>query len=147
MERTGRFVQLPINRWLNQPPRLRDAAVASRNLLDRAATPPCPRRGIPLDADFVRKAVLQLMDVELNEIAGDAGVRRRLVMDHRSQAVDVMAAVEVVGRVPDAVGKPEPDFVVIDAKRMRLAIDDDVHQAAIVAACERRHSPAERAGS
>jgi len=59
MERTGRFVQLPINRWCNQPPRLRDAEVASRNLLDRAATP-WPRRGISLEFDFVCKAIFQL---------------------------------------------------------------------------------------
>ena len=52
----ARFVQVPINRWLNQPPRLRDAKVASRNLLDRAATPPSLRRGISLEFDFIFKA-------------------------------------------------------------------------------------------
>src|SRR5688572_33385605 len=52
----GGWFKLPINRWLNQPPRLRDAKVASRNLLDRAATPPCPRRGISLDSNFMCKA-------------------------------------------------------------------------------------------
>jgi hypothetical protein len=45
-ERTGWLVQVSDNRRLNQPPRLREAKVASRNRLDRAATPPCPRRGV-----------------------------------------------------------------------------------------------------
>jgi len=31
---------------LNEPPRLREAKVAARNFLDRASTPPWPRRGI-----------------------------------------------------------------------------------------------------
>jgi hypothetical protein len=56
VKRTGRLVQLQINRWLNQPPRLRDAAVASRNFLDRAATPPFSKEGNTprrLDADFM----------------------------------------------------------------------------------------------
>jgi hypothetical protein len=37
-EQTGWFVKLPIIGGLNQPPRLREAKVASRHLLDRAAT-------------------------------------------------------------------------------------------------------------
>src|SRR5262245_36434915 len=40
------FVHQPIVGALNQRPRLREAFVASRNFLDRAATPPYPRRGI-----------------------------------------------------------------------------------------------------
>src|SRR5437867_6598821 len=45
-ERTGWFVQTTDNRWLERTTPSRRANVASRNLLDRAATPPYPRRGI-----------------------------------------------------------------------------------------------------
>jgi hypothetical protein len=45
-ERTGWLVQLPINRWLEPTTPSARAKVASRNLLDRAATPPSLRRGI-----------------------------------------------------------------------------------------------------
>jgi hypothetical protein len=55
-EQTGWFVKLPIIGDLNQPPRLREAKVASRHLIDRAATPPYPRRGIRLILDFMCKA-------------------------------------------------------------------------------------------
>src|SRR2546422_11388185 len=44
--RTGWFGQLPINRWLERTTPSARAKVASRNFLDRAATPPLPRRGI-----------------------------------------------------------------------------------------------------
>src|SRR5437867_1606488 len=45
-ERTGWFVQTTDNRWLEPTTPSARAKVASRNLLDRAATPPYPRRGI-----------------------------------------------------------------------------------------------------
>src|SRR5437867_12888600 len=45
-ERTGWFVQTTDNRWLEPTTPSARANVASRNLLDRAATPPYPRRGI-----------------------------------------------------------------------------------------------------
>jgi hypothetical protein len=44
----GGLFKHPIIGGVNKPPRLREAKVASRNLLDRAATPPYPRRGIKL---------------------------------------------------------------------------------------------------
>src|SRR6185369_3713271 len=44
-ERTGWLVQTTDNRWLEPTPSAR-AEVASRNFLDRAATPPYPRRGV-----------------------------------------------------------------------------------------------------
>src|SRR5882724_10756479 len=45
-ERTGWLVQTTDNRWLEPTTPSARANVASRNLLGRAATPPCPRRGI-----------------------------------------------------------------------------------------------------
>src|SRR6476646_7750684 len=45
-ERTGWLVQTTDNRWLEPTTPSARANVASRNLLDRAATPPYPRRGI-----------------------------------------------------------------------------------------------------
>src|SRR5437867_4248936 len=45
-ERTGWFVQTTDNRWLEPTTPSTRANVASRNLPDRAATPPYPRRGI-----------------------------------------------------------------------------------------------------
>jgi hypothetical protein len=60
----GGWFKSPIIGSLNQPllmlravalalrARLLEANVASRNLLDRAATPPCPRRGISLHSNF-----------------------------------------------------------------------------------------------
>jgi hypothetical protein len=46
MERTGWLVQLPINRWLERTTPSARTKEASRNLIDRAATPPLPRRGM-----------------------------------------------------------------------------------------------------
>src|SRR6185436_12221433 len=75
-ERTGWFVQLPIIGGLNKPPRLREAKVASRNFLDRAATPPYPRRGISALARIGLFVVAALMTTTLHAETGrDAWLR------------------------------------------------------------------------
>src|SRR5262252_1150690 len=46
VERTGRFVPLPINRWVGRTAPSAPAAEASHLFVSGAATPPWPRRGM-----------------------------------------------------------------------------------------------------
>src|SRR5262245_16372442 len=52
-ERTGRFVPLPINRWVGRTAPSAPVAEASRLLLMGAATPPLTRRGMAYPKDTI----------------------------------------------------------------------------------------------